>query len=312
MTERRRRERAVNVALAARRALGRMGQGGREFLFRLWERLGQDDVFFLAGGIAFNILFAAVPFLLMLIGVFGFVLDRVVDDPQKAAVDYVISILPPSQTVVRVTRRLVGDVVEGRTGFSVLGVLLFVWSSTRLFGALRSVLKEIFDLPEERGIIEGKLFDLQMVVVAGSLFVANTGITVVLEAAQNFGARWLGISDRPEVQAAQRLWGQMVAFGFIFVMFLIIYRYLPKRRIPWRIALVGAAFAATAWEMLKGLFAWYVVNAVTLNATYGTLVAPIVLVLWVYYSSVVFVLGGEIAQVYDLLRVRRSQRELLE
>ena len=302
----------MNVALAARRALGRMGQGAREFLLRLWERLGQDDVFFLAGGIAFNILFAAVPFLLMLIGVFGFVLDRVVDDPQKAAVDYVISILPPSQTVVRITRRLVGDVVEGRTGFSVLGVLLFVWSSTRLFGALRSVLKEIFDLPEERGIIEGKLFDLQMVAVAGTLFVANTGITVVLEAAQNFGARWLGVSDRPEVQAAQRLWGQMLAFGFIFVMFLIIYRYLPKRRTPWRIALVGAAFAATAWELLKGLFAWYVVNAVTLNATYGTLVAPIVLVLWVYYSAVVFVLGGEIAQVYDLLRVRRSQRELLE
>ena len=302
----------MNVARAGRAALRRMTRGGGDFITRLYEKAGQDDIFFLAGGIAFNIMFAAVPFLLMLISLFGYVLNNVVDDPQKAAVDYVIRILPPSQAVVRITHQLVGDVIQGRTGFGVLGLVLFIYSSTRLFGTLRTVLKDIFDLPEERGIIEGKLFDLQMVVVAGTLFVANTGITVVMEGAQNFGIELLGIGGRSEVRAAQQLWGQLLAFLFIFVMFLSIYRFLPRRRTPWRIALVAAAFASLAWELLKGLFAWYIVNVPGYSRTYGALVAPVILVLWIYYSAVVFILGGEIGHVYELIRVRRSQRELLE
>src|SRR5215207_5380995 len=193
MTKRRGWRRAVNVPRAALAALRRVLRGGGGFITRVYLKAGQDDIFFLAGGIAYNIIFAAVPFLLMLIGIFGFVLPRVVDDPQKAAVDYVLHIIPPSEPVVRITRELTGDVLAGRTSFGVLGLLLFIWGSTRLFGTLRSALKSIFDLPEERGIVEGKIFDLQMVLVAGTLFVANTGITVVLETAQRFGIELLGI-----------------------------------------------------------------------------------------------------------------------
>ena len=312
MTERRRWRRPVNVAQAARAAVGRIARGGLEFIVRLYEKAGQDDIFFLAGGIAFNILFAAVPFLLMLISLFGFVLSAVVDDPERAAVDYVLTILPPSEVVVTTTRELVRDVVAGRRGFGLLALGLFIWGSTRLFGTLRTALKDIFDLPEERGIVEGKVFDLQMVFVAGFLFVMNTGTTVAVEAAQNYGIELLGLGDAGGVKAAQRAWANILAFAFIFVMFVLIYRYLPKRRTPWRIALVAASFTSVAWELLKGLFALYITNVTVLGRTWGTLVAPVVLVLWIYYSAFIFILGGEIAQVYDLLRVRRMQRELLE
>ena len=302
----------MNVARAAGAALRRISRNGLAFLGQLYEKTYQDDIFFLAGGIAFNLLFAAVPFLLMLIGIFGFVLQAVVDDPQQAAVDYVVSILPPSQAVVRITHRLVGDIVGGRTQFGVLGLLFFIWGSTRLFGTLRTVLKDIFDIPEERGIVEGKVFDLQMVIVAGTLFVANTGVTVMMETAQNFGIEWLGVGGRQDVETLRRAWGQILAFGFIFLMFLLIYRYLPMRRIPWRMSMVAAAFASVAWELLKGIFAWYVVRVATFTTLYGALWAPVVLVLWIYYSAVIFVLGGEIAHVYNLFRIRRTQRELLE
>ncbi|HEX5726397.1 MAG TPA: YihY/virulence factor BrkB family protein [Longimicrobiaceae bacterium] len=312
MTERRRRRRAVHLGRAAGAALRRILAGTWEVVRRVWDKAGQDNIFFLAGGIAFNLLLAAVPFLLMLVAVFGFVLQRAVDDPQQAAVDYVLNILPPSQPVVAFTRRLVGDVVAGRRAFGILALVLFIWSSTRLFGSLRAVLKDIFDIPEERNILRGKIFDLQMVLVAGTLFIANTGITVVLEAAQRYGVEWLGVSNRPEARALQAAWGRFLAFGFIFAMFFLIYRYLPVRRTPWRTSLVAAAFTSVAWEVLKGIFAWYVSDVAQYRRTYGALVTPVVLVLWTYYSGVVFILGGEIAQVYDLMRTRRKQRELLE
>jgi membrane protein len=115
------------------------------------------------------------------------------------------------------------------------------------------------------------------------------------------------------VRLLDRALGQLLAFGFIFLMFVLIYRFLPARHIPWRIALVAATFTSVVWELLKGLFAWYVAEvAVGYTRTYGALVTPVVLVFWVYYSAVVFILGGEVAQVYDLVRTRRKQRELLE
>ena len=198
-----------------------------------------------------------------------------------------------------------------RTRFGVLGLVLFLWTSTRLIATLRTSLREIFDLPEERGIVEGKVFDVQMVLVAGTLFVANTGITLVLDAAQNWGVRLVG-SRWIDVETVQLVWARLLAFFFIFLMFLLIYRYLPRRRTPWRMALVAAVFTAVAWEALKSLFAVYVSYATSWATVYGALVTPIILVLWIYYSAVVFILGGEIAHVDELMRVRRAQRELLE
>jgi membrane protein len=311
MTERRRWRRAVNVPRAAGAALRRILRGGGEFVTRLYVKAGEDDIFFLAGGIAYNVVLAAVPFILMLVAVFGWVLRAQFEDPQKAVVDYVFKILAPSQQVDLITRDVVGTIVSGSTGFGVVGFLFFVWGSTALFGTLRAALRIIFDLPEERGIVEGKLFDLQMVVMAGTLFFANTGISVLLEGAQRYGVEWLGLGGEG-VKAAQRMWAQFLAFAVIFVMFLLIYRYLPKRRTPLRMSLVAAGFAAVGWELLKSLFALYLDNAPNLKSTWAAALGPVVVVLWVYYAGVVFILGGEVAQVYDLLRVRRMQRELLE
>ncbi|HEY7770852.1 MAG TPA: YihY/virulence factor BrkB family protein [Longimicrobium sp.] len=304
--------RAAILRRAARAALSRVLGGWAEFGRRVYIKAGEDDIFFLAGGIAFNVLVAAVPFLLMLIAIFGYVLKAAVNDPQQAAVEYVLSILPPSQRIVSITRSLVGEVVAGRTRFGILGLVLFIWSSTRLVASLRSVLKHIFDLPEERPIIAGMFFDLQMVLVAGTLFVFNTGITVAVEAAQAYGVRWLGLSSYPEVQSVQRALARILAFCFILLMFVLMYRYLPKRKTPWRIALVAAVFTSVSWELLKGIFAWYVTYVSDWRTTYGTLASLILLVFWIYYSAIVFVLGGEVAQVYDLMRIRRKQRELLE
>ena len=303
----------LSVALrAARAALSRMMRGGLDFSRRVYQKAGDDDLFFLAGGIAFNVLVAALPFLLLLIAVFGYLLKSAVDDPEQVAVEYVLSILPPSQRIVALTRGLVRQVVAGRTQFGILGLILFIWSSTRLFGSLRSVLKHIFDLPEERGIVQGKIFDLGMVVIAGTLFALNTGITVVVEAAQAYGVEWLGLAGRHEWEVLQRAFARLLAFGFILLMFVLIYRFLPLRRTPWRIAVVAAVFTSIVWEMLKGIFAWYVGEVADYRTTYGTLATLVLLFLWVYYSAIVFVLGGEVAQVYDLLRRRRKQRELLE
>jgi membrane protein len=301
-----------NVAGAARGALLRLLHSGIGFVGRVWNKAGQDDIFFLAGGIAFNVMIGAVPFLLMLVAVFGFVLPFLVENPEQAAVEYVLSFLPASRTVVEFTQAEVAQIIDGRTPAGIIGLLLFIWFSTRLIGSLRSVLREVFDLQEDRGIVQGKIFDALMVLVAGTLFLANTGITIAIEAIHTYGVQWLGLQEMTEIRMLQAVYGQLLAFGFIFLMFALIYRYLPARRIPWRIALIAATFTSIVWESFKAAFAWYIANFGDYTTTYGALATLIVLVFWIYYSCVVFILGGEVGQVYDLTRIRRKQKELLE
>jgi membrane protein len=295
---------------AARDALLRVVRGSLDFILRVYHKSGQDDIFFLAGGIAFNVLVAAVPFLLLLVAIFGLVLRFTLDDPAQTAVEYVVAILPASGMLIQYTRSIVEEIVAGSTRFGLLGLFLFIWFSTRLIGSLRAALQDVFDLPEGRGIIAGKIFDAQMVIVAGSLFLANTGITVAIEAIHTYGVGQLGYEE--QLVAFRAFYAQLLAFAFIFCMFVLIYRYLPARRIPWRIALVAATFSATVWELLKAAFALWVAYAAQLQTAYGALTTVIFLVFWIYYSAVVFILGGVVGQVYDLGRTTRMQRELLE
>lgn len=312
MAERRRRRLRAAPLAAARGALQRILHGSRDFVTRVYLKAAQDDIFFLAGGIAFNIVLGAIPFFLLLITTFGFVLRATMADPEQAAIDYIVTVLPTALAIDELVREETARLLEDLPSFGIVGLVLLVWISTRLFGSLRSALRDIFDIQEDRGIIEGKIFDAKMVVVAGSLFLANTTITLLLEAVQTYGLELLGLREGGTVKTLQVLYAQLLAYAFIFLMFGLIYRYLPPRRIPWRIAFVSATFTAVVFELLKSAFALYVSNIANYGTTYGYLASTIVIVFWIYYSSVVFVLGGEVGQVYEMNRIRRKQRELLD
>ena len=100
------------------------------------------------------------------------------------------------------------------------------------------------------------------------------------------------------------------AFALGVVLFFVIYKFLPSRRIYWRTALVAAVFCSLGFEVAKRLYALYVVKFATLDrvASDANVVALFLFLLWVYYTAYLFLLGGEVAETYDLIRMRRSQR----
>jgi membrane protein len=97
----------------------------------------------------------------------------------------------------------------------------------------------------------------------------------------------------------------VLAFGSIWVLFLLVYRYFPPRRVPWRTALTAATFTGVLFESTKYLFSWYVTNAANFTTVYGGLTGAAILFFWIYYGAIVFILGGEVAQVYTMSRTRR-------
>lgn len=293
----------------------------REYSVRVFEKSVDDNIFVLASGLAFSILVAAIPFLLIIVALASLTLAAAAQasgiepiDQLRHYLDVVVPVLS-SDFATLPERNLPEEVIEwvvtrGRA-IGLISFVAFTWFSTRLFGSLRSVLREILDLRQSRGLIHGKIFDAEMVLVSSVLFILNIGVTISVNLGKARGFRFLGLSPT-SVGILETIYAAVASLVFIFVLFLLIYKFLPARRVPWRMALTAATFTAICWELLKLGFSVYLTRFADYSSVYGGLATLIIVVIWVYYLSVAFVLGAEVAQVHELRRVRRLQMEVLE
>jgi membrane protein len=153
----------------------RIGWTLRDYAKRVWDNSGEDNIFFLAGGIAFNILLAAVPFVLLFASGLAYLLYQSAD-ASSAVVNVVVYRFLPRSPAGEQLGLVVVDIIKSRQAIGIYSIVGFVWFSTRLFGSLRSVLAQIFDIDSDRGIIAGKLFDIQITIVSSLLLVAYTAL----------------------------------------------------------------------------------------------------------------------------------------
>jgi Predicted membrane protein len=287
----------------------------KDYLKRIWDNAGDDNIFFLAGAISFNFLLASVPFVLLLLSGLGYILNQSAVESTASLWAFIDQLLPPhapgTQTPIH---KLISDVINARGAVGLYGLIGFVWFSTRLFGTLRTVLGEVFDIEEGRSIIGGKLFDIKLTIFSTILFAAYTAINAYLKLATSRG---IAIVQRfglqPEVMGRLDYWfGIVVATLFIVLMFFALYKFIPNRRIRWQSAMIAALVTSVLFELAKNLFTAYVGKFNPGSLYTGTLYALAIVVAWVYYSAVIFILGGEVGRIYELRRVRGLQRAILE
>jgi membrane protein len=205
-------------------------------------------------------------------------------------------------------------VIKARGSVGILGAIAFVWFSTRLFGTLRSVLGEVFDIEQGLDFIKGKLFDIRITIMSTILFVIYTVLSAYLKIATT---KAFGVLNTVGFGSAFRIrleyWaGNLIATMFITGMFFALYKFLPNRRIRWQSALVGAVFTSVLFELAKQLFTAYIGSFNPGSLYAGTLYGIVIVVFWVYYAALIFILGGEVGRVYELRRTRRLQRETFE
>lgn len=290
------------------------GWTSRDYVKRVWDHAAENNLLFLAGGIAFNILLAAVPFVLLLVTGATYLVPAITRVDSTVAVYQFIDRLLPAQTAIAgnwVHERL-DEIMQTRGTVTFYSALAFTWLSTRLFGSLRSALADVFDIEHERGIIQGKIFDVQITVVATVLFVASTTVSTYLALATTRGLSALQqIGLRRDVMTDLEYWiGRGLAFAFIALMFFALYKYLPIRKVRTRTAWLAAVFSAVLLEVAKQVFR-LVLQSMNPQSIYtGTIAALIIVVVWTYYAALIFLIGGEVGQVYELRRTRKLQREV--
>jgi uncharacterized BrkB/YihY/UPF0761 family membrane protein len=114
----------------------RVGWTLQDYAKRVWDNAGEDNIFFLAGGIAFNILLAVVPFVLLLVSGFATLLKHSADQTFADVTTIIDSLLPPhAETNESPVHGLLIDIIRARGAIGIYSAVGFIWFSTRLFGS---------------------------------------------------------------------------------------------------------------------------------------------------------------------------------
>jgi membrane protein len=265
----------------------------------IWRKLLEDDVLFLASGLAFNGIFTMIPMLFLSAAAIGALVNsyslgiRQVNEILDAA-------FPPqpfAQQIRETIASMVMDFVTYRQSIGIAGLLGVLWTGTSMFDALRSALHRIYELKRTRGLFASFLHDVGFMTIAFFLFLAiNFALwvyTIIKPIAQHVPV----LSSLVNTQFTQTL-PTMIIVLLTAVMFYIIFRYLTDVKPPREAAIISAFTTTVLWVIGGRAFALYISNWSIIGQIYGPYAFMLVLLLWIYISSLLFVFGGIVGQVY--------------
>ena len=274
------------------RPLGWLWRVIREIL----RRLRDHDLLMMAAAIAFYWLLAFIPLLLLGTSAIGYLLgssEQAVDEVMAAA-----RRLMPRAPLPEVEEFL-GALIKSRHITGVLGIGFLLWVAMGVFEIIASSLTALTDGKETRSYIHRKLVALILMFTAGLIFILALVGGWILAALPNIeeivGIR-LGIPTFLIDPSFPRYFTSVTMGVFLMV----IYRVAPARGIRWPAALTGATMAAALWHQAKLLFGWYLIHYARYNLFYGILGGFIGLLLWIFYTAVILLFGGMLADVLDL------------
>lgn len=284
------------------------GAAVADYIRRIWHHSADDDLLFLASGVAFGILLAALPFVLLIMSGLATLLQA---SPERTAltVHQLLDTLLPRHTgaTEQSVHALIDGVLETRGALGIWGAIGYFWFTARLFGALRSALSQVLDFGTQRGVVAGKLHDFRLTVVSTVFITGYMALTAYVAIGTSRGVQFLvRLGLRSDVMSGvEYTIGRLLAFFLIVVLIFLLYRFIPVRGIPTRAAVVGAMAASIMFELTR--VAYTALTGFLSPATIytGVLYTIVSVVFWVYYAAVIFLLGGEVARVYEIRNANR-------
>lgn len=261
----------------------------------------EDKGLFLAGALAFNLLLYLFPLLLLMVSLLGYTVldsDRAMNEVQLILKAF----LPRSQQALADN---LTAVVANRGLLGFFGFLSFFIFSTFLFGSVRTALNSVFRIEQERSLVHGFGIDLFMMGLTALLLLLAVAASWFLALAAAVVERypsWTALTQ-PGLIALSKVIGIAVTI----VLFYVLYRFPPATTISTQGLVMASVTGTLLFQLAKWGFIWYVAAAKSNVELYGALGGVIVLLVWLYYASGVFILGAEIGKAYDR---RRSSPQL--
>ena len=272
--------------------------GLRLYWSRVIELIKVVNVIFNASAITFNLFICAIPFTLILISIIGYILSF--DAAYTELVRYGTELLPDityeqtnSVTVEseRIVQALLTPLIQGRNVLGLTGIIIMLFFTQSLFHSLKIVLFDIFEIQNKSHPIKGLLTNFLGLGLLGTVFLF---FSLLVSFVSLFELRTIAIPLTEiviELPWIYELLDLLLPLLFTFMLSFVIFRFMSERKISIPDALQGAALFAILFESAKLLLSLYLSYAITrYEFVYQGYTVIIVLALWVFYLSILFVI----------------------
>jgi membrane protein len=267
-----------------------------QFLKKVISEWIEDEPFSLAAALSYYTLFSLAPLLTIAIAVAGFFFG------QEAAQNQVVHTI--QGMVGEESAKAIQDMIRNaseKPGSGIIStaisIVVLLFGAGGVVGQLQTSLNQIWGVAPKPGqgiwgFVRQRFISFAMVLSIGFLLLVSLVVSAVLAGIST----WLS-----GVMGGMAIVGHaldiVISFGFVTLLFALIYKFLPDAKIHWKDVWIGAALTSILFTVGKSLIGLYLGSS-GVTSVYGAAGSLITVLLWVYYSSLIFFLGAEFTQVY--------------
>jgi membrane protein len=260
--------------------------------FRNWRG---DFAPSMGAALAYYTVFSIAPLLVITIAVAGLVFGQ--DVAQNAVLEQARSLV--GENGAKAIESMLASAQKPRQGViaGVLGIVTLLIGSTTVFAELENNLNRIWkaQTPPHSGLwnfARTRLLSFGLILAVGFLLIVSLVVTAAISAVGKYWAGWFG-----SMETLLQVVNFLVPLAIITVLFAMIYKFLPNVSIRWRDVWIGALVTSLLFSLGKFGIGLYLGKA-SVESSYGAAGALVVLLVWVYYSAQIFLLGAEFTKVF--------------
>jgi membrane protein len=250
----------------------------------------------MGAAIAYYTVFSLAPMLVMVIAIAGLAFGQ--QAAEGALFDELADLVGPESAGA--VQAMLRSASSTRTGIlaTVVGFGTLIIGATAVFSELQSALNVIWKAPTSGGVgvshlLKSRLLSLSVVLVIGFLLLVSLVISTALVAFSAY-LDWI----LPGLATILHIIHLTLSFSFTTVLFAMMFKILPDNPVGWKEVWLGGAVAALLFTVGKHLISFYIGSS-NMASTYGAAGALIIVLVWVFYSAQIFLLGAEFAKAYS-------------
>jgi len=265
----------------------------------VFDRIEHNHSFLMAAGIAFNILLYLIPLLLVAIYTVNVIFG--IGSVTEFLITTLENILPPDESTTGLLQKTIEEVYFILAKSSLagwIGIVTLLWLSSILYSSLRTGLNTIFNIKTPKTHFFYKFRDMFLIIMIAVLVMLSSFFFPLLSVIENTFFQYV-----PESMEfiASTLYVTTLSLFTSFVLFYLLFRFVPNQRVPRKIRIVSTGMSVLMIEGSRRVFSWYILSISAYGKFYGTYAILASLALWVYYLVLIILLSAEISQfIYDL------------
>lgn len=259
------------------------------FLVMFIKKIGDDDIFALGAQLAYYMVLSFIPFLMFLMTLVGF------SHLNSDAVLNLLSNVMPTEAFNLIQSTVIEIVDREQTGLLWISIALAIWVSSSGFKAVIKGLNKAYGVKETRSYIKLKLISMIYTILLALIVIATLFLFVFGDVIGDF---FIKVLEHPEF--IYYIWNMLRYVVVILIMilfFMFLYNATPCVMLGWLEVIPGAVITTLGWISISYIFAYYVNNFSNYSRLYGSLGAVFMFMTWMFITSMILILGGEINAV---------------